>query len=74
MVIHFVFFVVSIAVLLSQAQRSSNQYVWTTLTTGVSGWNNAGVCFGLGLLTATYGVAGRYSVKLNFASLESVSC
>ena len=56
---HFIFYIVSIITLVVLAQRSTSDFVFKTLTHGESGWNNSGVCFGLGLLTITYSVSGK---------------
>lgn len=66
--LHFVFFFISIIVLLATAQKSSSEFVWTNIVTGVSGWNNSGVCVGLGLLTTAFSVSGA---KHAYASLRS---
>ncbi|KAF2666911.1 amino acid transporter [Microthyrium microscopicum] len=57
-VIHIVFFIVNIVLLPVLAVRSSNDYVWNTLTNDLSGWTNPGVAFGIGLLTVTYPISG----------------
>ncbi|KAF2096005.1 amino acid transporter [Rhizodiscina lignyota] len=59
---HFLFFLVWIIVLVTLARRSTTDYVFKTLTTGVSGWNNPGVCWGLGLLTVTFPLSGADAV------------
>jgi choline transport protein len=56
---HFLFFIVSMIVLVTLARRSTTDFVWNTLVTGESGWNNPGVCFGLGLLTISFSVTGK---------------
>ncbi|KAL3291550.1 amino acid transporter [Colletotrichum asianum] len=61
-VLHLALFVAFIAVLVASGQRSSNAYVFKTLTSDVSGWNNSGVSWGLGLLTVTFSVTGFDSV------------
>ncbi|KAF6821156.1 LPXTG-domain-containing protein [Colletotrichum plurivorum] len=61
-ILHFVLFVVFVAVLAALGQRSSPDYVFRTLTWDVSGWNNPGVSWGLGLLTVTFSVTGFDSV------------
>ncbi|EQB55733.1 LPXTG-domain-containing protein [Colletotrichum gloeosporioides Cg-14] len=61
-VLHLALFVAFIAVLVASGQRSSNDYVFKTLTSDVSGWNNSGVSWGLGLLTVTFSVTGFDSV------------
>jgi hypothetical protein len=50
---------VSIITLVVLAERSTTEFVFETLTHSESGWNNPGVCFGLGLLTITYSVSGQ---------------
>ncbi|KAI8227549.1 Choline transport protein [Colletotrichum sp. SAR 10_86] len=61
-VLHLALFVAFIAVLVASGQRSSNDYVFETLTSDVSGWNNSGASWGLGLLTVTFSVTGFDSV------------
>jgi choline transport protein len=58
-IFHFVFFIVSIITLVVLAKRSTNEYVFQTLTHGESGWENPGVCWGLGLLTVSFSVLGK---------------
>lgn len=57
---HVVFYIISIVTLAIMAQRSTNDFVFKTLTHGQSGWDNLGVSWGLGLLTITFSVNGRY--------------
>lgn len=61
-VLHFVLFVVIIAVIAALNPRSSSDFVFKTLTSDVSGWSNPGVSWGLGLLTVTFSVSGYDSV------------
>ncbi|KAF6793771.1 LPXTG-domain-containing protein [Colletotrichum sojae] len=61
-ILHVALFVVFVAVLAALGQRSSTDYVFRTLTWDVSGWNNPGVSWGLGLLTVTFSVTGFDSV------------
>ena len=56
---HVVFFIVSLITLVVMGERSSPEFVFKTLTHGVSGWNDPGVCWGLGLLTLTFSVIGK---------------
>ena len=56
--LHIIFFIASIITLAVLAQRSTPDFVFNTLTTGQSGWTNAGVSWGLGLLTVTFAVSG----------------
>ena|SRR5579871_3676059 len=59
-VLHVVFFIVTIITLTTMAERSTVDYVFKTITTGVSGWTNPGVSFGIGLLTAVFPIAGEF--------------
>jgi choline transport protein len=59
---HFGFFVISIITLAVLAERSSNEFVFETLTHGQSGWENLGVTWGLGLLTITFSVNGKNDI------------
>ena len=56
--LHIIFFISSIITLVVLARRSTADFVFNTLTTGQSGWNNPGVSWGLGLLTVTFAVSG----------------
>jgi len=56
--LHIIFFITSIITLVVLARRSTADFVFKTLTTGQVGWNNPGVCWGLGLLTVTFAVSG----------------
>ncbi|KAK9416764.1 putative Amino acid permease [Seiridium unicorne] len=51
---HGVFWIASIAVLGALGTRSSHSAVWANLTTGVSGWNQPGVTFGIGILPLAF--------------------
>lgn len=51
---HVLFFVISIAVLATLAERSTTDFVFNTLTRDVSGWSNPGIAWSLGLLTTVF--------------------
>lgn len=52
-------FITFIALLLSTGTRIPNKdSVFKSLTWGVSGWNNKGVCFGLGTLSTVFSLIG----------------
>ncbi|OCK78966.1 amino acid transporter [Lepidopterella palustris CBS 459.81] len=55
---HVAFFIISIITLVVLAQRSTASYVFSTLTHDVSGWSNAAVAWGIGLLTVTFPLTG----------------
>jgi choline transport protein len=55
---HIIAFISSIITLAVLARRSLPGFVFNTLTTGQSGWNNPGVCWGIGLLTLTNSLTG----------------
>ena len=57
-IFHIFFFISSIITLAVLARHSSVEFVFNTLTTGVSGWNDPGVCWGIGLLTLTFAITG----------------
>jgi hypothetical protein len=57
-IIHIVFFVVTIVTLTTLAERSTTDFVFKTIVTGVSGWTNPGICFGIGLLTVVNPLTG----------------
>ncbi|KAF2472765.1 amino acid transporter [Lindgomyces ingoldianus] len=61
-VLHIVLFLVMVIVLIVFGPRSSPEFVFKTLTWDQTGWNNAGVSWGLGLLTLTFSVSGFDSV------------
>lgn len=48
-VTHVIFFIVSITVLTTMAERSTAKFVFTTVVSGVSGWENPGICWNLGM-------------------------
>jgi FtsH-binding integral membrane protein len=58
-IVHFVFFLVNIITLATLAKRSTNDYVFKTLTNDISGWKNPTIAFGLGLLTMTFPISGK---------------
>jgi choline transport protein len=55
---HFLFFIVAIVILAALAEHSTPQFVFQNFTQGLSGWENPGVTWGLGLLTTTFAVNG----------------
>ncbi|KAF2183460.1 amino acid transporter [Zopfia rhizophila CBS 207.26] len=61
-ILHIVLFIAMIVVLAVGGQKSSSEFVFKTLTNNVSGWENSGVAWGLGLLTVTFSVTGFDSV------------
>jgi choline transport protein len=58
-ILHVVFFIITIVTLSTMAERSTTEYVFKTITTGISGWSNPGVSFGIGLLTVVFPLAGE---------------
>jgi len=52
------FYIIIVVTLSVLAERSTPQFVFQTFTMGRSGWENAGVTWGIGLLTATFAVNG----------------
>lgn len=61
-ILHVCLFVVFIVVLIVFGPRSDPDFVFKTLTSDASGWNNPGVSWGLGLLSMTFSVTGADSV------------
>ncbi|KAF2747794.1 amino acid transporter [Sporormia fimetaria CBS 119925] len=61
-VCHVLFFVACIIILTTLSERSSAKYVFTTLTTGVTGWNNPGVNYHLGLAGVMFSIGGYDSM------------
>lgn len=53
-VTHVVFFIIPIATLDAMAPHGSNDFVWTTTTTGLSGWKSPGLQWCIGLLTPAF--------------------
>jgi amino acid transporter len=51
---HVLFFIATITVLSTLAERSTTDFVFKTLTNDVSGWTNPGVAWSLGLLTTVF--------------------
>ena len=62
---HIVFFMINILTLAVLARRSTNDYVFKTLTHDVSGWTNPAVAWGIGLLTVVWPVSGNTSAIFN---------
>lgn len=60
-VLHVVLFVVIVAVLTAMSPHSSNEFVFRTLTTQ-SGWDNPGIAWSIGLLTAVFPISSFDSV------------
>jgi len=74
---HFLFFIVSMVTLLALAARSTPQFVFQNLTHGLSGWENRGVSWSLGLLPVTNAIIGfdgvlHMSTKSHFGT--NVTC
>jgi choline transport protein len=57
-VCHLIFFFGTIITLIAMAPRSTNDFVWRTLASNISGWSNPGVGFCIGLLAPTFVVSG----------------
>lgn len=70
-ILHIILFIVVIVVLIVFGPRSSPRFVFNTLVSDQSGWNNSGVSWGLGLLTITFSVTGFDSV-LHMSKLPSI--
>ena len=66
-ILHVVFFIASITALTTLAKRSTTDFVFKTLITGVSGWTNPGVSFGIGLLTVVIPLTGEIFVQYTSA-------
>ena len=49
-IMHVVFLPVAIAIFVTLAPRNPNAFVWDTFVSGLSGWENPGVVFSVGLL------------------------
>ncbi|OCL09436.1 amino acid transporter [Glonium stellatum] len=60
--IHVVLFIITMAILIALGKRSTPEFVFKTVTHDLSGWENPGIAFGLGLLTCTFSIAGFDSV------------
>lgn len=48
-VTHVLFFVITITILTTMAERSTPSFVFTTVVSGVSGWESPGLCWNLGV-------------------------
>ncbi|KAF2425521.1 hypothetical protein EJ08DRAFT_663586 [Tothia fuscella] len=55
---HVCFYIISMVTLVVMAGRSTDEFVWKTLTHGQSGWENQGVTWSLGLLMITFSING----------------
>lgn len=63
-ILHIVLFIVFIVVLIVFGPKNDADFVFKTLIKDSSGWNNAGVSWGLGLLTVTF---FRHRLRQRFA-------
>ncbi len=72
-IFHIIFFISSIITLVVLARRSSTEFVFNTSTSGVSGWNNPGVSWGIGLLTLTFAISGYDGVLHMRKSLLAIN-
>lgn len=61
-ILHILLFIVFVAVFASFGPQSNPEFVFKTVTSNVSGWNNPGVSWGLGLLSMSFSVTGADSV------------
>jgi hypothetical protein len=59
-IMHVVFLPVTIAVFVILAPRNSIEFVWDTFVGGLSGWQNSGVVFSVGLLGVVTPLAGTF--------------
>ncbi len=57
---HIGFLIVWVIVLVVMAPKSTASYVFTISTSDLSGWNNDGVSWNIGLLTAVFPLGGMY--------------
>ena len=57
---HIGFLIVWVIILVVMAPRSTASYVFTTSTSGLSGWTSAHVSWNIGLLTAVFQLGGMY--------------
>lgn len=48
-VTHIFFFIITIAILTTMAEHSTPSFVFTTVVSNVSGWENPGLCWNLGV-------------------------
>lgn len=58
-IMHVVFLPVTIAVFVILAPRNPNAFVWDTFISGLSGWQNPGVVFSIGLLGVITPLSGK---------------
>lgn len=63
-VMHVVFLPVTIATFVILAPRNSNAFVWDTFVSGLSGWQNPGVVYSVGLLGVITPLSGISSLPL----------
>jgi choline transport protein len=61
-ILYFVLLVIFLIILIVFGPRNSNEFVFHTLIWEVSGWNNKGVSWGLGLLSMSFSVCGADSI------------
>lgn len=60
--LHIIFFVVIVTILTTMGRRSTTGFVFNTLTSDLSGWNNPGICFNAGMLSVLLPLSGADSV------------
>jgi choline transport protein len=68
-ILHIILFIVFIVVLIVFGPKSNPEFVFNTLISDASGWNNSGVSWGLGLLTVTFSVTGMKQCPISQCSL-----
>ncbi|EAW07593.1 putative amino acid permease [Aspergillus clavatus NRRL 1] len=57
-IIHILFFPAVLVTLIALGSRNSSEFVWTYFENSSSGWQNDGVIWSIGLLTAVYTLGG----------------
>ena len=62
-ILYFVLFIIFLVILIVFGPRNSNDFVFKTLVWEISGWNDKGVSWGLGLLSMSFSVAGADSIQ-----------
>jgi amino acid transporter len=64
-VLHIILFIIFVVVFIVFGPTSDPEFVFQTLISDASGWDNPGVSWGLGLLTVTFSVTGKEQFRVS---------
>lgn len=63
-IMHIIFFPVVLITLVVLGSRNSSEFVWTKFENSISGWENNGIIWSIGLLTAVFTLSGALRLSM----------